>query len=530
MNDPVRRDAYGAPIENRQSDEFNTEDPQFDETWDEKASAFPLAYAWPEEEAPASDYVAEQGAADIEATLLSDLEAAATAFWTEFDPDDETAVRGTPWRDGDPASGTRTGQFEFHWDTTPEDLIGPEPHRTLMAFRPPRRRKQDTAKLPSADVPTVNFDVHATPDGAFADGLAARNKEFYALLRSNSAARKIDVPQGPARGPRFESVFPRAEPASRRHRATAEHAGSGLARQAAAAAILAVIVGIGLFVIAQQFAIPATSDDDIAALSDEASATTSIPLTLAPDPAETAAIPDGEIPKPVDDRPLTAAGVDPGTLTTPPLYESTEPVGQSERLPEPALAPDLATVPLRTETDTGARIATAPAEAAIPDETLAPPVDEAVPPESDLPTVAVEPATEAPARPERESVTIAPAPEAEAATTGTRRIAAGTGKVNSAVNMRAGPDNSEKVVRVLRAGTPVEILNSCKVWCEVSAGGDRGFIFQRFINRTGGSAEAEPTDLRPERAVQASLPAEAKVAPPEKAGGPLNLLRFGRPN
>jgi uncharacterized protein YraI len=110
------------------------------------------------------------------------------------------------------------------------------------------------------------------------------------------------------------------------------------------------------------------------------------------------------------------------------------------------------------------------------------------------------------------------------------QISAGAGKVNSSVNMRAGPDNDAKVVRVLRAGTPVEIVNSCKFWCEVIVGGDRGFVFQRFISRTGGSAQAEPTKLVPENTAAASLPEKSEVAPREEARGPLNLLNFGRPN
>jgi hypothetical protein len=132
--------------------------------------------------------------------------------------------------------------------------------------------------------------------------------------------------------------------------------------------------------------------------------------------------------------------------------------------------------------------------------------------------------------PERETVAIAPAAPAPAqGTTQMLRIPAGSGKVNSAVNMRAGPDNSEKVVRVLKAGTEVEIVK-CRIWCEIIAGGDRGFVFQRFITRTGGSTRADPDEPARDTNVRAALPDDTAVAPPEETGGPLNLLRFGRPN
>lgn len=512
MNYPVHRGANGAPIEHRPNDDF--QEPQYDENWDEGASAFPLAYAYPEDE-PASDDVSEQEAADIEATLLSDLEAAATAFWTDAEPSNDS-LNATDAEDADydpPAEGRN----EFHWDVTPEDLVGPEARRALIDFRPPRARKRAATRLPNAEEPVINFDVHATPDGAFADDLAARNKEFYELLKSDKAARKIAVPARPASGPGFETIFPRAEPAPRRvQNARAERAGNGLGRQALAAAVLAIVVGGGIFIIANQFSVPATSDDEIAGLSGETSA--AAPERLAP------------ANEPIDDRSgAIVPGVDPGTLTTPPLYERPDaapaPLDRSGSAAT-TTPPELAAVPLRTQTAPN----TTSVAPTLPAAEAPPPVATIVPAEEPPATATIEPAP-APAvqEPRRETVELPPANE-PAHETESRQITAGSGKVNSAVNMRAGPDNGEKVVRVLRAGTQVEILNSCKVWCEVSAGGDRGFIFQRFITRTGGSAQTEPTDLNPQRAVQASLPSDAEVAPREEARGPLNLLRFGRPN
>jgi hypothetical protein len=533
MTYPVQRGADGAPIENHQGGHCAPEEPQFDESWEERASDFPLAYAYPDD-IPASDYAAGQEAADIEATLLGDLEAAATAFWTDLDPDDGKGRSDAPDTEYDPMSDVDSGQYEFRWESGPQELIGPEPRRTLIAFRPPRARKRSVTRSADSEpeLRTVNFDVHATPDGAFANDLAARNKEFYELLRSNSAARKIAVPPGPARGPGFESIFPRAAPAPSRHRPVPAHrTGNGLARQAAAAAILAVVVGVGLFVIAQQFAVPATSEDSIASpLGDDPAGA---PAPVASVGTNSTALSSDDTP--VDDRPTaTISTVDPGTLTTPPLYETQEPAGRSMAdLSDPASpAPEFVAIPLRTET--AGTVPPVPAEtAAVPDYVAPAPAGSALSsPENPPPEIAAaEPPARAATKPERESVTIATAPPAPAkeaqGTTQMLRIPAGSGKVNSAVNMRAGPDNDAKVVRVLGAGTPVEIVN-CKIWCEVIAGRDRGFVFQRFISRTGGSVRAESAGSGSE--VKPALPEEAEVSPHEQAGGPLNLLRFGRPN
>jgi uncharacterized protein YraI len=535
MTYPVQYNADGAPIDNRQSEDFAPGDPH-SEDWDgEEAVPFPLAYSYPED-IPASDYAAGQEAADIEATLLSDLEAAATAFWTDLDSDEDATGRNGA-QEYNPAPETNDSRFEFRWEPDPDELIGPEPRRTLIAFRPPRARKRSTAPANDAgpELRTVNFDVHATPDGAFADDLAARNKEFYDLLKRDSTARKVAMPPRTGRGPGFETIFPRAEPAQRRQRpAPARPAGSGLARQAAAAAILAVVVGAGIFVIAQQFSIPATSEDSTASLSGDDPADAPARLGAADEPAEAAAAAVPNHAEPVDDRPTAPIStVDPGTLTTPPLYESSGPAGESVDFSDPAPpAPEFATIPLRTGAKPAETEPAAPAETAIvPEEPAATPPTEPLSAAEDPPA---EPAaTEPPAKPQRESVATTSAPAAAkepAGNTQMLQISAGAGKVNSSVNMRAGPDNDAKVVRVLRAGTPVEIVNSCKFWCEVIVGGDRGFVFQRFISRTGGSAQAEPTKLVPENTAAASLPEKSEVAPREEARGPLNLLNFGRPN
>jgi hypothetical protein len=526
-----------------------TAEPQFDPDkeqsvpldagWQEGIAAFPLAYAYPED-VPEADYAPGQDAADIEATLLSDLEAAATAFWTDLDSGDDrfggNAVSGAgraaaPDRDGD--------QYEFRWpEPAAAESIGPEPRRNLIAFRPPRARKRRGSAAGARPEPgRVNFDVHATPDGAFADDLAARNKEFYELLRQGgSSVRKIAVPPGPARVPTFETVSRNTESAAHRADRVPVHGRSGLVRQAIAAAVLALIVGTGLFLMSRQFAVPDREDTGTLSASIE---TGNLPAAS----AAVGARADSEPPatpgdgKPIDERPTaTVPPIDPGTLATPPLYETPEAAGASPNIPGfPESDVPFAEIPLRStarteSADTAAlsaassapvgEPANAPGDAVVSRQPAAAVSREMAAGETAIAAIPSEPATAA--IQERQPVGAAVAPPAEKTEPGNSRmmrIASGPGRVNVSVNMRAGPDNDARVVRVLRAGTPVEIV-ACKFWCEVIAGGERGFVYQRFVTRTGAPLADTP----------ATGPAPAQgETPREDARGPLDLLRFVRP-
>lgn len=59
-----------------------------------------------------------------------------------------------------------------------------------------------------------------------------------------------------------------------------------------------------------------------------------------------------------------------------------------------------------------------------------------------------------------------------------------TASIKVAVNMRAKPENRAKVIAVLPKGRTVEV-HGCKLWCEVSADGKRGFVFKSFVSRKG---------------------------------------------
>ena len=63
-----------------------------------------------------------------------------------------------------------------------------------------------------------------------------------------------------------------------------------------------------------------------------------------------------------------------------------------------------------------------------------------------------------------------------------RDIRPGRATINKFVNLRSKPDNAAPVVAILADGLSVKVL-SCDYWCEVEAGGKRGFVFKSFVTR-----------------------------------------------
>ena len=63
-----------------------------------------------------------------------------------------------------------------------------------------------------------------------------------------------------------------------------------------------------------------------------------------------------------------------------------------------------------------------------------------------------------------------------------RDIRPGRATINTFVNMRSKPDNRAPVVAILADGLSVRVI-SCDYWCEVEAGGKRGFVFKSFVTR-----------------------------------------------
>ena len=63
-----------------------------------------------------------------------------------------------------------------------------------------------------------------------------------------------------------------------------------------------------------------------------------------------------------------------------------------------------------------------------------------------------------------------------------RGIRSGRATIKTFVNMRSKPDNGAPVVAILADGLSVKVLG-CDYWCEVEAGGKRGFVFKSFLMR-----------------------------------------------
>jgi hypothetical protein len=61
-------------------------------------------------------------------------------------------------------------------------------------------------------------------------------------------------------------------------------------------------------------------------------------------------------------------------------------------------------------------------------------------------------------------------------------ISPGRATINGFVNLRAKPDNAAPVVAILAEGLAVKVI-ACDHWCEVEAGGKRGFVFRKFVSR-----------------------------------------------
>jgi len=75
--------------------------------------------------------------------------------------------------------------------------------------------------------------------------------------------------------------------------------------------------------------------------------------------------------------------------------------------------------------------------------------------------------------------------EADTAPAATRSAAAPRGDratISTFVNMRSRPDNDAAVVAVLAQGLSVRVLG-CDYWCEIEAGGKRGYVYKRFVGR-----------------------------------------------
>lgn len=487
--------------------------------WPDDESEISLAYVGPDGEEPV-----ETDPDELEATMMNNLEAVASAFWVETGPDlaprDETDDQPTveSWPGTAPALDPESENWDFR-ERNNDQLVGPR-RGALLDFRPPRARRERPTRM-KQEAPVK--ERRPARGGAFADDLAARNKEFYDLLQAPSPApRKIAAAaaDAPTVRPGFRSFFdadPRApfvpQPAPAR---------GGFRRHAVALGIVVVAIGAGAAVIAARSggiaapssAVAATAEAEQEAVPPRIDATASVAPVATKDDSSRA--PSEAVPKVVktervtaSDNPLPAAPpVDPGTLATPPLYETAKAPTDSGATPSPLASLDLrptdaATAPAAGET---ARAKTADvARAPLAED---PAIDETPPRATNSEPAKVD-------KPAPKKIASADPKPARAKSGGAVTSSA---IVNQAVKMRSGPDNDASVVKVVPTGARVDIV-ACKGWCEVIAGGDRGYIFQRFLNRG-----AAPQALAP--APRAEV---VKTSAQAEEHQPFDLLRLVNP-
>ena len=518
MREPAAADEAEDYQADLSSEETNAE-------WPDGEAYVPLAYVDADDQA-----AVEADPDELEATMMSNLEAVASAFWVETGPelaplDDSDEPRAAHAWPVAPSLDPEDETWDFR-DARKDDLIGPR-RGALLDFRPPGARRERPVRADRNDLPVK--ERRPAKGGAFADDLAARNKEFYELLRAPAAApRKIAAaPEAPAVRPGFRSFFAGEPDAGRAPFVPAQApAKSSFRRYAVALGVIVLVVGAGVTTITTR------SDGLVAPVGAVTAAAPAeeepAPIQAVKDAASRA--PSEAVPKIVKTERVTVTDfdaapavppVDPGTLVTPPLYESESAAAAAQ--PSAKTSP-LASLDLRP-TNTGAPSASEAKTGTTGAETVKAKATDPVP---EVGATANEPiaADAAPAaqKPELPAKAKQPAPkkvasaDSKPATSKPQRAATGSAIVNQAVKMRSGPDNDASVVKVVPTGARVDVVG-CKGWCEVIAGGDRGYIFQRFLNR--GSGPRASSDAPKAEVVKASSGANDHE--------PFDLLRFVNP-
>ena len=85
-------------------------------------------------------------------------------------------------------------------------------------------------------------------------------------------------------------------------------------------------------------------------------------------------------------------------------------------------------------------------------------------------------------------------------------------RMAASANLRARPANGGKRLTTLAAGTPIALLGCGQGWCEVAAGGQRGFVAERFLKGKAavGSRKAAAS---PRKATRKRKPQKAAAQP-----------------
>jgi hypothetical protein len=256
--------------------------------------------------------------------------------------------------------------------------------------------------------------------------------------------------------------------------AEVEERGRGV-RAMTAAAVLGLGVGLGLLVLVRPFV-------DTGAPSVAATETPARPVAALSEA-------DGPVTGPRDGSPVNQALA---TLLTDPPVSRAAP-GRPAVISEPGTPPPPAVVASLTE-------AAEPAAPTAPPVVIRPPPGEARAVERvpDFETAESGPLAYGPAIPSYDPVRrqlldqeAEGKPAAEPRTQVAARAPAsenaapvrpGRAVINDFVNLRAKPDNASPIVAILAEGLAVKVI-ACDYWCEVEAGGKRGFVFKKFVSR-----------------------------------------------
>jgi hypothetical protein len=401
---------------------------------------------------------ADATAARLEAALLDQLKSLEETLVDDLPPTPAKLPRAEPLRSSDAASEAPAADFA--------------PKRSVFAPDPVRQRTYVDLRNPPPE-----------PEPEMA-GDAPWRKYLAEPPRRSAPVRS------PARAPSPRPAAARAEVAAsvEEYKAEVRERRRGV-RAMTAAAVLGLGVGLGLIVLIRPFAgsgettVAATAPDAPAVVA-AASPATEAP---APAPADTAPRPaDGTLAALMSDAPLSqSAPAGPAVISEPgTVVAEVEPAAASA-------APDPVAV------------AATPAPAERPIVIRPPPgearVAERVP---DQVTVQSRALSYGPAIPSFDPVRESlledeargdPAPEAKAPAAGRRAPAVteaavpadvrpGRATINSFVNMRARPDNAAPIVAILADGLSVKVVG-CDYWCEIEAGGKRGYVFKKFLSR-----------------------------------------------
>lgn len=277
----------------------------------------------------------------------------------------------------------------------------------------------------------------------------------------------------PLRGPVTELPPPRAVPspaAIEAERKLAARERSRGIRTMSAAAVLGLGVGLGLLVVARPFAEP--PPPSTASVDVEAPALASTADDAAPPPPP--ATVDRALATLLADRPKLEAKRS-GTAViaeagTPPeaLVADAAPMLPTAIAPPPVIRPPA-----------GQRLQVARGMPAYGPETPPLAYGPAVPTYDPVSQSLFRDEAEEAASEEAEPATAAADAPVERPATVTRGSRA---TINTFVNMRAEPDNGAPVVAVLAQGLSVKVLG-CDYWCEIEAGGKRGYVYKKFVGR-----------------------------------------------